>query len=61
MELHAGSHTVVHMWGMAFNMDTLYMTWLVFGIIIVLAYFATRQRKIIPTGMQNAWKWCLRF
>lgn len=53
MELHAGSHTVVHMWGMAFNMDTLYMTWLVFGIIIVLAYFATRQRKIIPTGMQN--------
>ncbi|MBS4913402.1 MAG: F0F1 ATP synthase subunit A [Veillonella sp.] len=53
MELHAGSHTVVHMWGMAFNMDTLYMTWLTFGIIIVLAYFATRQRKMIPTGMQN--------
>ncbi|WP_298704841.1 F0F1 ATP synthase subunit A [uncultured Veillonella sp.] len=53
MELHAGQHTVVHMWGMAFNMDTLYMTWLVFGILIVLAYFATRQCRMVPSGMQN--------
>ena len=29
MELHTGTHDVVHMWGMAFNMDTIYMTWVV--------------------------------
>lgn len=53
MELHTGNHTVVHMWGMAFNMDTLYMTWLVFGILIVIAFFATRQVNMVPTGVQN--------
>ena len=39
MELHTGTHDVVHMWGMAFNMDTIYMTWVVFAIIIVVALF----------------------
>ncbi len=29
MELHAGHHTIAHFAGMSFNMDTLYMTWLV--------------------------------
>lgn len=38
MELHTGTHDVVHMWGMAFNMDTIYMTWVVFAIIIVVAF-----------------------
>lgn len=53
MELHTGTHDVVHMWGMAFNMDTIYMTWVVFAIIIVVAFFATRQVNMVPSGVQN--------
>lgn len=53
MEMHAGQHSIVHMWGMSFNMDTLYMTWLTFGIILVITFLATRNTKLIPSGVQN--------
>ncbi|MDY3974637.1 F0F1 ATP synthase subunit A [uncultured Veillonella sp.] len=53
MEMHAGTHHVVQMWGLSFNMDTLYMTWLTMAIILIIAFFATRQRKMVPTGLQN--------
>lgn len=53
MEMHAGHHTIVHMWGMAFNMDTIYMTWLTFGIIFVISFLATRHTKMVPSGVQN--------
>lgn len=49
-----GSHKLGHFLGMTFNMDTLYMTWLVMGIVILLAWAATRNLALVPRGMQNA-------
>ena len=53
MELHAGHHHVVQWMGVSFNMDTLYMTWLVMAIIIVVTLLATRSRALVPQGIQN--------
>lgn len=39
--------------GLAFNMDTLYMTWLAMAIVIVLAWLATRRLTLVPRGWQN--------
>ena len=54
MHLHAGQHTVVHFAGLAFNLDTIYMTWLTAAIVIVITMLATRGRSLVPSGMQNA-------
>lgn len=48
-----GSHKVAHFFGYAFNMDTLYMTWLVMAIVIVLSILAVRRLETVPRGMQN--------
>lgn len=48
-----GAHKVAQVAGFAFNMDTLYMTWLAMGVVIVLAFLATRSLKPVPTGWQN--------
>lgn len=53
MELHAGQHTVAHFMGMAFHMDTLYMTWLTAAIVILITVSATRGRAMVPSGIQN--------
>lgn len=53
MELHAGHHHVVQWMGLSFNMDTLYMTWLVMAFIIVISLIATRGRSMVPKGVQN--------
>ncbi len=53
MQMHAGTHTIVNMWGMSLNIDTIYMTWITFCIIFVITYFATRSKKLIPSGTQN--------
>jgi F-type H+-transporting ATPase subunit a len=34
-------------------MDTLYMTWLVMAIVIVLSMLAVRRLETVPRGMQN--------
>lgn len=49
-----GAHKVAQMAGFSFNMDTLYMTWLAMAIVTVIAYLATRNLKLVPTGWQNA-------
>lgn len=49
-----GVHKVAHLAGLTFNMDTLYMTWLAMGIVVVLAVLATRKLQIVPRGLQNA-------
>lgn len=54
MHLHTGTHDVQYLWGMAVNMDTLYMTWLTGAIILVMLLLATRSLKLVPSGMQNA-------
>jgi F-type H+-transporting ATPase subunit a len=48
-----GGHKVAHFAGLAFNMDTLYMTWLTMAIVIILALVATRGLKLIPGGLQS--------
>ena len=54
MQLHPGAHTVVSLFGMQVNMDTIYMTWLAGAIVIFLMFLATRQKALVPSGWQNA-------
>ena len=54
MQLHTGAHTVVSLFGMQVNMDTIYMTWLAGAIVIFLMFLATRQKALVPSGWQNA-------
>ncbi|SDE99712.1 F0F1 ATP synthase subunit A [Sporolituus thermophilus] len=49
-----GGHKVAYFAGLAFNMDTLYMTWLTMAIVIILAVLATRRLSLVPSGWQNA-------
>ncbi len=53
MELHAGHHYLVTFANMTFQMDTIYMTWLVSAIIIVTMIIATRGLSIVPGPVQN--------
>lgn len=53
MHLHAGSHIVVNFAGMAINMDTIISTWITFGIIFLMFFFALRNPKIVPGFAQN--------
>lgn len=48
-----GGHELGHLFGLTFNMDTLRMTWLAMGIVILLAVVATRNVKLIPGTWQN--------
>ena len=48
-----GAHHVAQIAGFSFNMDTLYMTWLAMAVIIVIAFIATRNLKLVPTGWQS--------
>lgn len=48
-----GGHKIAHFAGLAFNMDTLYMTWLTMGIVIALAFIVTRGMKPVPGGLQS--------
>lgn len=48
-----GVHKVAHLAGFTFNMDTLYMTWIVMAIVILLAVLATRGVALVPRGWQN--------
>ncbi len=53
MDLHAGHHAVAHFAGMTFHMDTIYMTWLTFALVILVTMAATRKRELVPSGVQN--------
>lgn len=48
-----GSHNLAHFAGLTFNIDTLYMTWIVMAILIVVGVLATRKLTLVPTGVQN--------
>ena len=43
MHLHTGTHDVQYLWGMAVNMDTIYMTWLTGALVLILVLLATRR------------------
>lgn len=59
MELHTGHHTVVQWAGMSFNWDTIYLTWLVGAIIIIITVAATRNPSLVPGPLQNAVEYIL--
>lgn len=48
-----GVREVVTWFGMQFNIETLEMTWLTMAIVIFIAFLATRNLKMIPSGWQN--------
>ena len=50
---HIGAHDVVELMGLSFNMDTLIMTWITMGIVILIAWLATRRLSIVPHGWQT--------
>jgi F-type H+-transporting ATPase subunit a len=39
--------------GMNLNMQTLYMTWLTMAVVLLIAYLATRNLKLVPSGWQT--------
>jgi F-type H+-transporting ATPase subunit a len=51
-----GSHATAQFFGYTFNMDTLYMTWLVMAIVIVFAVLASRRLETVPRGWQNVFE-----
>ena len=48
-----GVREVVQFAGLTFNWETLCMTWITMAIVLVIAYLATRNLKMVPTGWQN--------
>lgn len=48
-----GVRETVQFAGLTFNWETLVMTWLTMAICIVIAFLATRNLKMVPTGTQN--------
>lgn len=48
-----GVREVVQLGGMTFNVETLYMTWIAMAIVTIIAFLATRNLKLVPTGWQN--------
>ncbi|BEU88199.1 F0F1 ATP synthase subunit A [Selenomonas sp. TAMA-11512] len=48
--IHRG---VVEVAGISFNGNTLIMTWITMAIVILIAFLATRNLKLIPSGCQN--------
>lgn len=53
VELHAGHHQVVQWLGLSFNLDTLIATWITMAIVIIISVLATRNRALVPSGVQN--------
>lgn len=53
MDLHAGHHFVVQIFGMDVNMDTIFMTWIVAALVIIVTVLATRKHAMVPSGLQN--------
>ena len=48
-----GVREIVQFAGMTFNMETLEMTWIAMAIVILIAFLATRNLKLVPSGWQN--------
>ena len=48
-----GVRETVQFAGLTFNWETLTMTWITMGIVILIAFLAVRNLKLIPSGWQN--------
>lgn len=44
------------LFGLSFNMETLEMTWMVMAVIVIISIIATRNLKLVPVGLQNAFE-----
>ena len=49
-----GVREVVQFAGLTFNVETLIMTWITMAVVILIAFLATRNRRLVPTGWQTA-------
>lgn len=47
--------------GITINMQTMYMTWITMAILIVLFFVASRNPKLIPSGLQNVLEFFIDF
>ena len=47
--------------GITLHMQTLYMTWIVMVILILLFVFASKNAKLIPSGLQNVMEFFVDF
>ncbi len=47
--------------GLSWFTNTLLCTWISIICLVVLFYFATRRRDMIPSGLQNAFEWVIEF
>ena len=50
---HIGAHKLAQFAGLTFHLDTLMMTWLTMGLVLLLAFLATRSLSLAPSGWQN--------
>ncbi len=50
---HIGVRETVKFLGFTFNWETLCMTWLAMGIVILISCLAVRSLKLVPSGWQN--------
>lgn len=48
-----GVREVVQFAGFTFNWETLCMTWLTMAVVLLIAFLATRNLKMVPSGWQN--------
>lgn len=45
-------------WGIPVT-NTMFMGWITLAIILVIGFFATRKRDLIPSGFQNFFEWVI--
>ena len=48
-----GVRETVQFAGLTFNWETLVMTWITMAIVLLIAFLASRNLKLVPTGTQN--------
>lgn len=52
--IKVNEHVMGHLFGMEFHLDTLIMSWIVMGILILVSFLATRRmNRERPHGLQN--------
>lgn len=47
--------------GIVINMQTMYMTWITMAVVFVLFFVASRNPKLVPSGLQNVMEFFVDF
>ena len=47
--------------GVFIHMQTMYMTWITMAIVFLLFFVASRNPKLVPSGLQNVMEWFIEF